>query len=91
MQFNNSFGCLFTLFLFFVIFLGATRLLFTTPLGLILLGYLIYRMYKSNYKIKQNSTTYTEHVFEEEEESDNNNNFFENDDVIDIEYEEIDD
>ena len=91
MYYSNNFGCLFALFLFFIIFLGGTRLLFTTPLGLILVAYMIYRIYKSNYMVKQNSTTYTEHVFNEEEKPNQTNDFFENEDVIDTEYEEIDD
>ncbi len=47
MQFNNL-GCLVPLFIFMFIFLGFSKLLFTTPMGLILLVYIIFRMFRAN-------------------------------------------
>jgi hypothetical protein len=73
------------------LFLGFSRLLFTTPLGLILLGYILYRMFRAN-SIRKNVEEQVFHNVEQENEPERNpEDFFETEDFVDIDYEEIDD
>lgn len=98
MYYYNNFGCLVGIILFFVIFLSFTKLLFTTPLGLVLIVYLIYRWYVGNRRVttftaSQNGTVYeeTDNFNSNNDSQKQNDEMFNKDEVIDIDYEEIDD
>ena len=84
MRTSGNFGCLLVvlvLILFVSIFSMFTRFLFTTPLGLVLLVYLIYRHYK-----KQKMRTQMHAEMHPEEEV----NYGNDEDAIEVDYEEYD-
>ena len=96
MQIYNRFGCLIAMILFFVVFFSFTRLLFMTPIGWILIAYLAYRMYKSyvitSYSNNNQRSDTTYQAPEEPQESEESiRDFFEDDNIIDIDFEEVDD
>ncbi|MEA3423128.1 MAG: hypothetical protein U9Q80_05000 [Bacillota bacterium] len=93
MYYSNNFGCLIVFVIFFALFLFASRLLFTTPLGLVFAAYLIYRWYIGNKKAAVNSDSEpTENYNNDNNDNNNNGDFFkENEEVIDVDYEDIDD
>lgn len=95
MYYSNNFGCLIVFVIFFTLFLFGTRLLFTTPLGLVVAAYLIYRWYIGNKKASIDSDSEPTEKFTNSNNNDNNNNngdfFKENEEVIDVDYEDIDD
>ncbi len=89
MYYSNNFGCLIVLVIFILIFSFATRLIFTTPLGLVLAIYLIYRWYVGNKKVSVKSN---DQPTEEFSSNNNHEEFFDEDEeVIDVDYEDIDD
>lgn len=91
MHYYNSLGCLGVLFFFMILFLGFTRLLFTTPLGLIFLAFIAYRMITVGAARRKMEQEVHQQVYEEPEREKDPEDFFESDEVIDIDFEEIDD
>ena len=91
MYYHNGFGCLVVGFIiFFIAFLFFTRLLFTTPIGLILLAYLLYRWYIGDKKASKNQNMESYNTSEFNSEDAGNNDFFENEEVIDVDFDETD-
>lgn len=91
MYYHSGFGCLVVGFImFFIAFLFFTRLLFTTPIGLIFLAYLLYRWYVENKKASksQNMESYNNPEYNSEDVE--NNEFFENEEVIDVDFVDTD-
>lgn len=80
---NGTTGCLFVVLIFILMFSImrlAGSLIFTTPVGLVLLAYLAYRYFKKN---KKDSVTY-EDTYDQE----THKHFESDEEVIDVDYED---
>lgn len=77
---NGSMGCLIIILvviLMFSLMRLVGSLVFTTPIGLVLVGYLLYRYLKNNKKQTVTSVEPEHHDFEKEEE------------IVDVDFEEF--
>lgn len=91
MYYMNQWGCFGAMMVAMVLFLVFTRLIFATPLGLILLGYLAYRMLRTRKPpedVHYDSGNFNQSSAEPEKDPEN---FFDNGDFVDIDFEEVDD
>lgn len=87
---NLGFILIVILILFLLFFSFALKLIFTTPLGLILLGYLVYQYFKGGINFKFVSSRRTEEKFvknENVEEKFQKQDFVDVEDVV--EYDEV--
>jgi len=78
---NGNFGCGILILVIIVLFLVmrfASWIFFRTPVGLVLLAYMIYRYFKKNKQVPDVT----------QNEYDSTHEFTSNDEVIDVEYED---
>jgi len=88
--YNNNLGCLLGTVVLLVLFFSFTRVLFTTPIGWLIIAYVVIRWITHRPREMNRPDTTARNPVHEEPAASTQEKGFDKSDVIDIEFEEID-